>query len=287
MEYFVENDYHRPKITSHESRVMRLPSKVYRYESFNIQSLRNLQSQAIYFVSPSQFNDPYDCALYAGIVEPDEDELERLRQHYTSNPAFPNPDQVRNLSSSDLRDWVVGLATEDLDNRRTAFMTNHGVCCFSERNDDLLMWSHYGGKHAGFCLEFCTSFQPFEKLLPVEYTDEMPSISLSSLILEPDSNPIRKLYCTKSLAWRYEKEWRGIHATAGTRFCYPAEALKAVYFGSNAEQSTIDIVCLILAGQNPGVELWRGSRSTERFAVAFERFTYTPYAVAKQGGTAQ
>ncbi len=34
------------------------------------------------------------------------------------------------------------------------FLKNSYVTCFSEANDDFLMWSHYASKHSGVCLEF-------------------------------------------------------------------------------------------------------------------------------------
>ena len=34
------------------------------------------------------------------------------------------------------------------------FLNNSYVTCFSETNDDFLMWSHYASKHSGICLEF-------------------------------------------------------------------------------------------------------------------------------------
>lgn len=34
------------------------------------------------------------------------------------------------------------------------FLENSYVTCFSESNNDFLMWSHYASKHSGICLEF-------------------------------------------------------------------------------------------------------------------------------------
>lgn len=34
------------------------------------------------------------------------------------------------------------------------FLKNSYVTCFSETNNDFLMWSHYASKHSGICLEF-------------------------------------------------------------------------------------------------------------------------------------
>jgi hypothetical protein len=99
---------------------------------------------------------------------------------------------------------------------------------------------------------------------------------------------IQKLFCTKSDAWAYEKEWRAIHVEAGTEYCYPAEALTGVYFGPEIDFTSMEIIALILGGQNPNVALWKGTRRVDVFKVAFEKMTYTPHIVAKhmqpQGG---
>jgi len=59
-----------------------LPEKLYKYESFTLQSLLNLKNQVVYFAPPSGFNDPYDCALKADIEEISPDEIEKFRAIY-------------------------------------------------------------------------------------------------------------------------------------------------------------------------------------------------------------
>ena len=62
------------------------------------------------------------------------------------------------------------------------------------------------------------------------------------------------------------------------------DALKAVYFGPDISPEALEIVCLLLAGQNSTVRLFRGQRSTTEFKVDFASFTYTPYLEAKRLG---
>jgi hypothetical protein len=69
-----------------------------------------------------------------------------------------------------------------------------------------------------------------------------------------------------------------------TTLSYPAEALKAVYFGPNMDRQEIEIVCLVLGGQNPQVEFWRGTKNENEFKIDFEFFTYTPHIVGKMLG---
>ncbi len=110
----------------------------------------------------------------------------------------------------------------------------------------------------------------------------MPKIDAVAMLLNDDNDQILNLFCTKSASWQYEKEWRSIHHHAGTLFSYEAPALESIYFGPDMDNQSMEIICLILAGQNPDVKLWRGKRSEEKFEVNFKKFTYTNHIEAKK-----
>lgn len=262
------------------------PQFLYKYEGFSAQSLLNLKKQIIYFGSPLGFNDPYDCAITPNIIEPSDSELVELRSAYLSlkNPPRRLREEFDNFSTTELRAVLMRAARAGFQQVVDNFLSNCGVACFSERNDDLLMWSHYGGKYRGFCLEFDTSFEPFQKVSPVRYLHALPQLTLATALLDNDFRPVLELFCTKSDAWKYEREWRAIHNVANTQFCYLANALTGVYFGPDIDQQSLEIICLVLLGQNESVKLWRGKRSTSQFRVEFETFTYTSHLDAKRQG---
>lgn len=262
------------------------PEFIYKYEPFSAQSLKNLKAQSIYFGSPLGFNDPYDCALSAGVKEPSESELEEFKKAYSGREDVPENirEEFKRASHSDLKEFVTNSAKSILESHIQTFLNGKGVSCFSEKNNDLLMWSHYGGRYKGYCLEFSTDCEPFTKMRKVKYTDKMPEFDAIKAMLNDDFDEILDLFCTKSQSWSYENEWRCLHHHAGTLFTYDAKALKAVYFGPDIDQQSMEIVCLILLGQNPEVEFWRGLRSQERFEVNFGKFTYLSYTEAKSRG---
>jgi hypothetical protein len=136
------------------------------------------------------------------------------------------------------------------------------------------MWAHYGSNCKGFCLEFLTDKEPFTKIKKVKYSSKIPMFDMIELVLKGDSKPIFDLFCAKSKAWEYEKEWRLFHSNAGTLYNYHPQALKAVYFGPEIDSPSLEIVCLILS-QNPNVEFWRGKRSEKEFQIKFTKFTPT------------
>jgi Protein of unknown function (DUF2971) len=262
------------------------PQFLYKYEAFSTQSLLNLKRQILHFGSPLNFNDPYDCALTPNIVNPTDSEVFQLRDSYLKNDDVPDSARraFETTSVSELRAVITRAAEAGFQRVVQEFLATRGVTCFSEKNDDLLMWSHYGGKYKGFCLEFDTSAEPFRKIHPVRYVQSVPPITIAQALLDPEFHPILELFCTKAEAWQYEAEWRAIHATAGTQFAYPASALKGIYFGPDIDQQSMEVVCLVLAGQNETVQLWRGHRSTREFKVNFEPFTYTSHLEAKRRG---
>lgn len=263
------------------------PSHLYKYESLTAQTLQNLKGQVLFFGSPMQFNDPYDCALIPNIRPPTDDEIESIRHSYLQSTITPPAarQEFEALTTNALRQTLISAGLSGLKAATNAFLTTRGVSCFSERNDDLLMWSHYGGRYKGMCLEFSTASEPFSKMHKVQYVKAPPIIELAPLLkTHTDFDFISTLFCTKSEAWSYEKEWRALHAVAGTKFVYPANLLTGVYFGPDIDRESLEIICLILRGQNESVKLWRGSRSTTEFKVLFEEFEYTPHIEAKKNG---
>ncbi|PPD17246.1 MAG: hypothetical protein CTY27_04235 [Methylotenera sp.] len=262
------------------------PKIIYKYQNFSSESLRNLKAQSLYFSSPLKFNDPYDCAISAGIKDLTDSEVNTVREAYIKKNDVPLQvkEEFASLNNNNLRFLLHKIAEDVITRHRNDFLKNRGVTCFSEKNDDLLMWSHYGGRYRGFCLAFSTEFEPFHKMKQVEYQVDMPKIDLIPILLNDDYEQIIQLFCTKSKSWEYQKEWRCIHNVAGMLFGYESNSLKAIYFGPDIELASLEIICLILRGQNESVELWQGTRSPSKFEVNFKKFDYKSYLKAKKLG---
>jgi Protein of unknown function (DUF2971) len=264
------------------------PKTVFKYEGFNVNSLMNLKKQSIYFGSPTRFNDPFDCTITASIAEPTESELEKMRECYLDRDDIGADAraQLESMPPGNLKVLLVKTFTETCQEQQKRFLENNGVSCFSEVNDNLLMWAHYGESYRGFCLEFRTNYYPLEKLRPVRYVDIIPEISLVPIACEQDATQqFEIVYCTKSKAWSYEQEWRAFHKNVGTLYCYPPHVLKAVYFGPRIDKQAVDLVCQILAAQNSQVELWLGKTIEKGFKIVFDKQTgYTPLTLAKSLG---
>ena len=265
---------------------MPLPHRVYKYEPFSVRSLQNLKEQAIFFGSPMHFNDPYDCALSPRVKEPNDDEIERFRISFRTKPDLdPKYRKILTTSSTTaLRDLMLRIGQRLLDTEISRFLSERGVSCFSEVNNSLLMWSHYSDHFKGFCLEFRTDLDPFQKLRKVRYTDQMPEVDIVPMLCNDNFEQVFDLYCTKALDWQYEQEWRCIHMQGGIEYTYPLDALTGIYMGPEMPSSAFEIIALILAGQSTHVQLWQGRRSNSKFTVEFGPVTYTSHLEAKRLG---
>lgn len=97
------------------------------------------------------------------------------------------------------------------------------ISCFSKRYDSILMWSHYGDKHKGICIEFD---RPENDFLDVKYSKKRCKFDLEDTTRrvlgymlsngKVDVNDkglircISKPFIVKSLDWKYEEEVRCI-----------------------------------------------------------------------------
>jgi len=217
----------------------RIPPRLYKYASLVGEREEYVRAlivdQALYFSSPTQFNDPFECRFRYSM----EASLQQWRRFCSRpmiaaslgfSPWTPPSDDV-------LREWAT-TAPANVAYLCQAFRSEiereTGICCFSEKHDDILMWSHYADSHRGVCLEF----EPrpgsplFRNLSAVRYQDEYPVVNFITL---SDEEWVNLVYATKASHWSYEAEWRVLahRGGSGIRQYAPGE-LTAIILGSEA-----------------------------------------------------
>jgi hypothetical protein len=157
--------------------------KLYRYSPADFYNIRNFEKGQLFLSPIGKMNDVYD-----GVPDSNIDELTNEEQKQFEGSAY--------------------------------------LKCFSQSKDNLLMWAHYAEQHHGFCVEYDLALlerdcKLFDYIFPVVYTPEdrpkhIDIKYLANLLLElsldiPQSEfttDIWPMLLTKSVDWRYEKEWR-------------------------------------------------------------------------------
>ena len=91
---------------------------------------------------------------------------------------------------------------------------------------------------------------------------------------------------TKYKRWCYEEEWRLFHHEPNKPYGYEVDALNAVYFGSSADDTDIEIVCLLLQGQSKKTKFYKARKDVSTYSLHFDEFFYTPYVKHNQANSA-
>jgi hypothetical protein len=159
------------------------------------------------------------------------------------------------------------------EERKKLMLEKRGVSCFSARNDDVLMWSHYADRHKGFCLGFRSDAEPFVQARQVDYQAQVPAVNPTSLILDDVHEAFRAMIETKSQHWSYEQEWRLFHMDADKAYGYGAGALESVYLGVSMPERQQLVIGKILDGT--GTSLYRMERDPSQFLIRAVPVTFT------------
>ena len=142
------------------------------------------------------------------------------------------------------------------------------ISCFSEKSDEILMWSHYANKHTGFCVEYnffkSNDWDVSIRLFPVIYSGDRGQIP-SSLFDISDINNIQistnkqaisdlmLLLLYKSKIWEYEAEWRiiGEQKLLTDGHLKELPIVSKVFLGANiSEENKSKIIEIIKSKEN-------------------------------------
>jgi len=125
----------------------------------------------LFFAPPSSFNDPFDCRLKFDFHGTDSQWDEKLKNLID----IKAPQLSRKQKREHLKRMKKEVGHIDFSNQVLKSLKDEiGVLCLSEKNDEILMWSHYSMGHSGFCLQFDYSKNEafFGQALKISYADK-------------------------------------------------------------------------------------------------------------------
>jgi len=198
---------------------------LYKYRSFNSRGLKEIFSKnEIFFSSPKNFNDPFDCKPNFYIDKALETQIGLVT-------TLADMTQVKEEIKKD-----VFAAVQNGIN-------SIAVLSLSKTWEDIVMWSHYANEHKGICLGFnfeISSNPIFKTLEDVQYPEnkELPIFNLDEFY--DDSNDdyeefAKDVLLTKYVDWQYEKEVRAVAQKEDT-YNFEKECLTRIYLGANISE---------------------------------------------------
>lgn len=165
-----------------------------------------LSGESLKFSSPLDFNDPFECKPLCLI------ELGKAGDRFLSQGCkeLGYSPAKRIKKKGELRRFQGRALPSGLESNMSELLKGIGISCFSEARDSILMWAHYAAEHSGVCIGFDTTKHFFQTAWQVQYQDALP------IIYRPSDSPdtmLSKSLLTKSIHWKYEREWRIVRRT--------------------------------------------------------------------------
>jgi hypothetical protein len=232
---------------------------LFRYRAANGRLFEAITHSTLYFASPRDLNDPFDCqvdvarCLERAIAESDG----TAQQYLLKLRAIPN-------FGTRLNDGLAKL----------------GICSFSMTAKDSLMWSHYADDHRGVCLLYRIPEEFFLDqrtqvigVAPVTYAGRSPLLewfkTTAPKLGEPGAPGMgvelcKKLFTIKDPCWAYEQEVRAIREVPGS-LQIPTRFLAQIIFGLRTPQDVIERLKRDAA--NKKIEYFHMRRSEEDFGI--------------------
>ena len=194
-------------------------SVIYKYRNWNDKYHKDvLLESKIYFAPPSSFNDPFDCKIPENFYLIDsEDKREAFANYYVNKHKSKliqmgkNPAKIKQNLKNRLRDNLQGehLFNEQYENQELDRC--YGVWSGSKRWDSILMWSHYGDNHKGYCIGFdekkLIDSKRFGRGGKVAYSRNFPIRNPLDFSNDALKDSFVQMF-VKAEEWSYEKEYR-------------------------------------------------------------------------------
>lgn len=200
-----------------------IPRYLCKFRAIDKNCLCGIASNSLWFSSLDAFNDPFEGKIHFS---------KELKE--STLPMIGLSASKDNIDSLDrmVEDWL----------NRLHF--SQSVCCFSDSENDILLWSHYAHWHTGICLKFdlMNDLDFFSPVFPVSYDPEMKqSDNMNDFLWH--------LFQRKYKEWEYEKEYRVLSSMEPGSRNYDSTALVEVIFGCKTEISDKTLIQSIL-GKN-------------------------------------
>lgn len=163
------------------------------------------------------------------------------------------------------------------------------IFCLSERNDNILMWSHYANYHTGVVLKFKIIPEldtPLSIARPVIYVPTPPFYFSATQIIEQilsikkietDLQKLNEHYTyIKSDVWAEEKEWRvwdikpkNTSGWYSDYKLYPQE-LETIYFGCKINVEEKNKIIQVAKQFNPNMTFYQSEKCSKTYGIIFK-----------------
>jgi hypothetical protein len=250
---------------------------LFKYRSMATETERNytldiLDNHRLYCPAPASFNDPFECKAEISFKAPINVKNKRAKERLMKEKPHITEAEVEALAP----DRWQQVEKKDPEEFPRWLQYDTGVVSFSEINDDILMWSHYAGRHNGVCIEFSCANRDhvdfFARIFRVHYQEKLPSVNFYTT---PKEEQLQAFILTKAKHWEYEKEWRIVIADntiQNSRYItLPSGIISAIYLGCKiSQENRNEILRRVGSSSHNNIRVFRAKQRFNAYALGFE-----------------
>lgn len=264
--------------------IKKLPKVLYKYRDWKaIGAMDIISKSKIYFSSPNNFNDIFDCKFPINNELNNEDFYEKRLYDILmkENPLDKEKSVFKDLNS---KYWDNPITAKLINSSykmpikkrnpneffETYLDVTTGIFSLSSTCDNNLMWGHYAANHTGICIGFLTEYLldlGADYIGKVNYTNILPK--LKSDLLNQEN--LEQIFFTKETDWKYENEYRIIWRNIKERIvAINPYAIHSIHLGYNIgpdRRIFIDSIKNFL----PHIKLYETMKDDNEFTLKFKR----------------
>lgn len=242
------------------------PIIVYKYVDYT-GGIRILKDRTLRLNSPTKFNDPFDCHFDFIDFSHNKRVIKKYVNYTLGHLSCEEKEKICRLFISNPND-TINKSKRKLEEIRNKI----SLTCFSRIHNSLLMWSHYGEKHKGFCIGF--KFHPATDnyfIGRVQYKYRYPRIKYFKM--SKRYTIIKRWAFTKSKNWKYEKEVRLFTYEDADLVPIEKNSIVSLYLGCSMKDKQIEEVKNLLKEEEySNIRVSQMKISDEKFYLNEEQF---------------
>jgi len=233
---------------------------LYRYYSCFDFVLDTIINKRIYFPSPNDFNDPFDCCPKFSLLRCKKDNEKDWKSYlfFLAKDQYPGISDDEALKHAEAaiqkglhrdKEWLFE-SDKSISKALNEKRKDVRICSFSKSPRNQMMWAHYANNHQGIVLQFSSvymfdavsgTFRGFD----VDYYSKPITLrcyveSIENSLKGDNLAFVRLIYCSKSYEWTHEEEVRFF--SKNIYMPYPEEMLKGILLGSECPSHWEDMI---------------------------------------------
>lgn len=269
--------------------------RLYKFASFNENSLSALTDRSVWFSDVNSLNDPFELSFEYVISQSEEENIATFKEigskeierglsvsaaqakHKTEAIYNKDPDFFVKKMYEAIE--LIQSQQEQTLGKLNIFATSLDVPDEPEHYKNILMWAHYAESFTGFCLQFSakklidsfTSQNPENKMgyCQVDYSDLTHTVNPFTYMNNTDETYFSPVQY-KHIQWKYEGEFRFISNEHGLHK-YSPDALESIYLGCKMPENKQKVILSIVKEYFPHTKVYKTSIDKTCYKIVAEK----------------